>query len=82
MALFIVYDEGSSDQGFGPNAGGHVVCLLLSPFAKPGHVSNEQYSHYSLLATIEAIFKLGSLGRNDAKANVMSGLFSSDVAIG
>jgi phospholipase C len=82
MALFVVYDEGSSGQGFGLNAGGHVVCLLLSPFAKPGYVSNRQYSHYSLLATIEAIFKLGSLGRNDAKANVMSDLFSPDVAIG
>jgi hypothetical protein len=24
-----------------------------------------EYSHYSLLATVEAIFNLGTLGRND-----------------
>jgi hypothetical protein len=72
----------SSGQGFGPNAGGHVVCLLLSPFAKPGYVSNVQYSHYSLLATIEAIFKLGNLGRNDASASAMSDLFASEVTFG
>ncbi len=42
MALFIVYDEGSSGQGVGPGAGGHVVCLLVSPFAKPGYVSSVQ----------------------------------------
>jgi phosphatidylinositol-3-phosphatase len=78
-ALFITYDEGISGEGFGLNEGGHVVCLLVSPFAKPGYVSNVQYSHYSLLATIEAIFNLGNLGRNDATANVMSDLFSSEV---
>jgi hypothetical protein len=81
-ALFIVYDEGTSGLGFGPNMGGHVVCLLVSPFAKPGYVSKVQYSHYSLLATIEAIFKLGTLGRSDASANVMSDLFSTEAAFG
>ena len=27
-----------------------------------------QYSHYSLVATVEAIFNLGTLGRNDTSA--------------
>jgi phospholipase C len=81
-ALFIVYDEGASSLGFGPSIGGHVVCLLVSPFAKTDYVSKVQYSHYSLLATIEAILKLGNLGRNDASANVMTDLFSSEVPIG
>jgi phosphatidylinositol-3-phosphatase len=73
-ALFIVYDEGSpSDAGGG---GGHVACILVSPFAKAGYVSHAQYSHYSLLATVEAVFNLGSLGRNDATASVMGDLFT------
>jgi len=75
-ALFIVYDEGSNNAGFGPNAGGQVVCILVSPFAKSGYVSQVQYSHYSLLATVEAIFNTGNLGRSDATASVMSDLFS------
>jgi phosphatidylinositol-3-phosphatase len=75
-ALFIVYDEGSTNAGFGPNSGGQVVCILVSPFAKPGYVSQVQYSHYSLLATVEAIFGTGNLGRNDATASVMSDMFS------
>ena len=75
-ALFIVYDEGSNNAGFGPNSGGQVVFILVSPFARPGYVSQVPYSHYSLLATVEAIFKTGNLGRNDATASVMSDLFS------
>ena len=75
-ALFIVYDEGSNNAGFGPNSGGQVVCILVSPFARPGYVSQVPYSHYSLLATVEAIFNTGNLGRNDATASVMSDLFS------
>src|SRR4029077_17501849 len=50
-ALFIVYDEGGSSDSNG--GGGHVACILVSPFAKPGYVSNVAYSHYSLLATVE-----------------------------
>jgi len=76
-ALFIVYDEGSNNAGFGPNSGGQVVCMLVSPFARTGYVSQVPYSHYSLLATVEAIFNTGNLGRNDATAAVMSDLFSS-----
>ncbi|MDA4113656.1 MAG: alkaline phosphatase family protein [Thaumarchaeota archaeon] len=76
-ALFIVYDEGSNNAGFGPNSGGQVACILVSPFARPGYVSQVQYSHYSLLATVEAIFGTGGLGRNDATANVMSDMFSA-----
>src|SRR5437773_5700752 len=34
-----------------------------------------QYSHYSLPATVEAIFNLGTLGRNDTSATPMSDLF-------
>ena len=37
-----------------------------------------QYSDYSLLATVEAIFNLGTLGRNDTSATPMSDLFRAE----
>jgi len=38
-----------------------------------------QYSHSSLLATVEAIFNLGTLGRNDTSATPMSDLFRGGI---
>ena len=76
-ALFVVYDEGS---GSGTNSPSHVVCVLVSPFAKPGYSSNTRYSHYSLLATVEAIFSVGNLGRNDSTAGTMSDLFTINLS--
>ena len=78
-ALFIVYDEGSSSDLSG--GGGQVACILVSPFAKPGYVSHAQYTHYSLLSTVEAIFGLGTLGRNDSTAAPMSDLFTSQARL-
>ncbi|MDA4123441.1 MAG: hypothetical protein OK456_09710 [Thaumarchaeota archaeon] len=72
-AVFVVYDEGS---GSAPNTTSQVTCILVSPFAKDGFVSSAYYTHYSLLATVEAIFGLGSLGRNDANATVMSDMLT------
>ncbi len=37
-----------------------------------------QYSHYSLLATVEAIFNRGTLGRNDTSATPMADLFGAE----
>jgi len=78
-ALFIAYDEGSTNDTAG--GGGRVPCILVSPFAKEGYVSNVEYSHYSLLATVEAIFNLGSLGRNDTSAAPMGDLFSPSAQV-
>jgi len=78
-ALFIVYDEGSTNDTTG--GGGQVPCILVSPFAEAGYVSNVEYSHYSLLATVEAIFNLGSLGRNDTAASPMADLFTPSARI-
>ena len=75
--LFITYDEGSTNLGVqGSRGGGQVACIVVSPFAKSGYQSQVQYSHYSLLATVEAIYNLGNLGRNDATATVMQDLFT------
>ncbi len=80
-ALFVTYDEGktnaSASGSGGGGGGGQVPCILVSPFAKHGYVSHVAYSHYSLLATVEAIFKTGGLGRNDATASPMDDLFSA-----
>jgi phospholipase C len=79
--LFIVYDEGATNLGAnGSQGGGHVACIVVSPFVKTDYKSTVRYSHYSLLATVEAIYNLGSLGRNDASAPTMQDLFSIKIA--
>lgn len=47
--------------GFGPG-GGRIGAVLLSPFIKPGTVSNHSYNHYSLLRSMEDFFGLSHLG--------------------
>ncbi|HWY17545.1 MAG TPA: alkaline phosphatase family protein [Solirubrobacteraceae bacterium] len=51
----------ASSSGLGPEGGGQVGALLLSPYVKPG-VSQEPYDHFSLLRTIEDLFGLRHLG--------------------
>jgi phosphatidylinositol-3-phosphatase len=46
----------------GPEGGGQVGALLLSPFVKAGSTSQEPYSHFSLLRTIEDLFALKHIG--------------------
>ena len=45
-----------------PRGGGAVGALLLSPFIKEPASSAEEYSHFSLLATIEDLFAVKRLG--------------------
>jgi phosphatidylinositol-3-phosphatase len=45
-----------------PEGGGQVGALLLSPFVKPHTTSQETYSHFSLLRTIEDLFSLKHIG--------------------
>jgi phosphatidylinositol-3-phosphatase len=45
-----------------PAGGGQVGALLLSPFVKPGSVSQEPYNHFSLLRTFEDLFGVSHLG--------------------
>jgi phospholipase C len=72
--VFITYDEGqeNSTEGFGNGIyavnGGHLPMIIVSPLVKSGFRSPEQYSHYSLLSTVEKIFNTGNLGRGDASA--------------
>lgn len=42
--------------------GGRVGAVLISPFIRPGTVSQASYNHYSLLASIESYFRVPKLG--------------------
>jgi hypothetical protein len=54
--------QAKHDPGFKGPGGGRIGAVLLSPFIKPGTVSNEPYNHYSLLRTVEDLFGLAHLG--------------------
>jgi hypothetical protein len=57
--------DGSFPGGVGglPGAGGgQTGAVLLSPFIKPGTLSEASYNHYSLLASIEDALGLRRLG--------------------
>jgi hypothetical protein len=65
--LVITFDE-AEGRAAGPpgrpggTPGGRVGALVLSPFVTGGTISHRFYNHYSLLATIEDIFRLPRLG--------------------
>ena len=48
--------------GFRGPGGGRIGAVLLSRFIKPGTVSSVPYNHYSLLRTVEDLFRLEHLG--------------------
>ena len=59
------------NEGPGPNAalpgitglgGGHIGALALSPYVKPNTWSTTSFNDYSLLASIEDVFRLPYLG--------------------
>ncbi len=53
----------------------HIYTALVGAGVKPGSVSGARYDHYSLLRTVEDAFDLGTLGRNDAKAARIEGVW-------
>jgi phospholipase C len=75
-AIFVMWDEwgGWYDHVKPPHLdfdglGFRVPLLVISPFAKRGHVSHVQYEHGSLLRFIEDRFGLARLAASDARAN-------------
>jgi hypothetical protein len=61
--LFLLADEGQSNQGCcGNAAGGHTVALVLAAEGKRAYESSTPYTHYSVLRTIEESWQLGLLG--------------------
>ncbi len=55
--------------------GFRVPLLVVSPYARRGHVSHEVTDHTSILRLIEARFGLGALSRRDANAWPMTDMF-------
>jgi hypothetical protein len=53
---------GAPATGLSPRGGGTVGALLLSPFIKGATTSQQRFNHFSLLRTIEDLFKVKHLG--------------------
>jgi len=61
-ALFITFDEGSSNAGCcGDSWGGHVATIVVSSRSIRGFRSSVAENHYGLLRTVEDAFRLGHL---------------------
>ena len=72
-ALFILYDEA---KGYGSSSNCCVYASWSGPVAKKAFQSNNPYSHYSLLHTVEQNWGLSTLA-NDAGAPVMTEFFGA-----
>ena len=62
LLVIITFDEGSR---FSDN---RIYTLFWGANTKRGSSTNQPYTHYSTLRTIEEEFAVGSLGQNDARA--------------
>ena len=68
--LFVpTFDE---NDGLGAN---QIYTALYGDSVIPGSTSSTRYSHYDLLKTIEDTLGLGDLGRKDAKASSITGVW-------
>jgi hypothetical protein len=70
-AIVLVWDEGSSNQG----GGGHVPAIVITNNGPRALQDATSYSHYGLLATIQAAFGLGCL-QNSCTATPLAALFA------
>ena len=68
-ALFITWDEGTTDDGCCQyTSGGHIATLVISPLGKPHYQSSAPYDHYSLLRTITDAWGLHEPGHAGSPA--------------
>jgi phospholipase C len=87
-AFFLVWDEWGGfydhvdppvverwNDGSPVRYGHRVPCIVVSPYARAGHVSHQMYSHVSLLRFAETIFSLEPLTHRDARASDMLDCF-------
>ncbi|MFZ0032560.1 MAG: alkaline phosphatase family protein [Candidatus Cybelea sp.] len=75
-AMFIFWDDYGGWYDPEPPAyvdydglGMRLPMLIVSPYAKKGHVSHVQYEHGSILKFVEDVFGLGRLAASDKRAN-------------
>jgi phosphatidylinositol-3-phosphatase len=57
-----VFDDPDSGPGIVGPGGGRIGAVLLSPYIRPGTISNISYNHYSMLRSIEDFFAVEHLG--------------------
>ena len=69
MLVVISFDE--DDHGHG----NHIYAVLLGDSVVPGSQSAARYDYYNLLRTIEDTWSLGTLGKHDAAAVPISGIW-------
>ena len=55
--------------------GGRVPCLVLSPYARKGHISKARHSHVSIVRFCEVTFGLKSLNARTAASDGMEDCF-------
>lgn len=69
--------DSANDPFFDPYdatlGGGDAGAVVISPYVKPGTVSNTYYNHYSLLRTVEDVFGEQGNGSNDLTYGVSPG---------
>lgn len=68
--LIITWDEGSKHDN-------RVLTIFLGPAAKQGYISHKPYNHYSVLHTIESVWKLRPLTSNDKNALIMNDMLKN-----
>jgi hypothetical protein len=69
-ALFITFDEGSSNAGSFGDRGGHVATLIISPGIAHGYRSGAYADHWSLLRTTETILGLPCLAKSCGRSPI------------
>jgi Phosphoesterase family len=70
LAMVMTFDESENSGGLN-----HIYAALIGDAVQPtsgGHEDTTRYDHYSLIRTVEDNWDLGTLGRNDSKATVIS----------
>jgi phospholipase C len=68
--VFVVFDEGTTDDG----GGGHVAALAVGPLVRPHARTDAPINHYGLLRTIEKGLGLPLLGQS-ARARSITGIW-------
>jgi phospholipase C len=70
-----VINDGKS-WGSGYVYGFRVPLIVVSPFAKPAHISHVNHDFGSILKFIEEVFSLGTLGYADGRADNLADCFN------
>jgi hypothetical protein len=73
--IFTTFDENEHGPGY------HTYTAVLGPpsIVKSGYKSEARYDHFSLLKTIEVVFDLENLGRNDVFASPIVDVFRPEI---